>query len=160
MGTPCNWSCQGELSHIVEFDSILPEICVGWVVGWVFYRCFSSKFKTVKELRHKRSQDLWAFISWLHFHEDVDELAIEPVSPSPVSASVEVGESGVDGPMVEASVVRSQRMENQYSQANVEAEASEPTEQGATRKVPRSESCKSEIRFVQMDLFFFHIEIS
>ena len=113
MGTPCNWSCQGEFSHIVEFDSILPEICVGWVVGWVFYRCFSSKFKTVKELRHKRSQDLWAFISWLHFHEDVDELAIEPVSPSPVSASVEVGESGVDGPMVEASVVRSQRMENQ-----------------------------------------------
>lgn len=28
---PMYWGCQGELSHIVEFDSILPEICVGWM---------------------------------------------------------------------------------------------------------------------------------
>ena len=34
----------------------------------------------------------------------MDESPIEPVSPSPVSASVEVGESAVDGPMVEAAM--------------------------------------------------------
>ena len=103
-------------------------------------RCFEfKKFKTVKA---SSNRDVWAFISsWLHFREDVDESPIEPVSPSPVSASVEVGESAVDGPMVAAAMRNAEIPWGINSQVNVGAEASEPTEQGATRKVPRSESC-------------------
>ena len=33
---PMYWGSQGELSHIVEFDSILPEICVGWM-GFLWF---------------------------------------------------------------------------------------------------------------------------
>lgn len=129
-------------SHVLGLSGRLTASCQRFVwVGWVFcLRCFSSN--NSKQSRHQATETFG-----LSFPPGSIFVRMWMSPPSNLSAHPLCRHRWRWGKVrlmvqwwkPQCAMLRFHGGIN--SQVNVDAEASEPTEQGATRKVPRSESC-------------------